>query len=110
MTQNDFSKILLSAVEESLSSLGDSSKQAIFFHLEFSFNIKKEQIPSQLTEFTSALETIFGPGASYIEKLIARKLHDKLGLRFEDQNSWNFVDSVRNIKQHVVFKGQCATE
>jgi hypothetical protein len=40
LPQNDFSKILLSAVEESLSSLGDSSKQAIFFHLETSFKIK----------------------------------------------------------------------
>jgi hypothetical protein len=107
LPQNDFSKILLSAVEESLSSLGDSSKQAIFFHLEASFKIKKESIPAQLTEFTNALERIFGPGAPYLEKLIAKNLHEKLGLKFEDEHGWSFLACVDNVKKHLVFKGEC---
>ena len=107
MAQNDFTKILLSAVDESLSSLGDSSKQAVFFHLEASFKIKRESIPSQLTEFTNALERIFGPGAPYLEKLIARNLHEKLGLKFEDVHGWDFLTCVDNAKRHLVFKGEC---
>lgn len=108
MSQNDFSKILLSAVEESLSSLGDSSKQAVFFHLEASFKIKRESIPAQLTEFTDALERIFGPGAPYLERLIVKNLHEKLGLKFEDARSWDFLTCVDNVKRHLVFKGECA--
>lgn len=110
MPQNDFSKILLSAVEESLSSLGDSSKQAIFYHLEALFKIKKENIPANLTEFSKALEGIFGPGASYLEKLIAKKLCEKLGLKFEDANCWDFPEYVDDVRKHLAFKGECATE
>jgi len=108
LPQNDFSKVLLSAVEESLSSLGDSSKQAIFFHLEASFKIKKEDIPTQLTEFTDALERIFGLGAPYLEKLIAKNLHEKLGLKLEEARSWDFLACVDNVRKHLVFEGECA--
>jgi hypothetical protein len=107
LPQNDFTKILLSAVEESLSSLGDSSKQAIFFHLEASFKIRKERIPAQLAEFTAALERIFGPGAPYLEKLIGKNLHEKLGLKFEDARGWDLLASVDNVRKHLVFEGEC---
>jgi hypothetical protein len=101
LPQNNFSKILLAAVEESLSSLGDSPKQAILFHLEASFKIKKEHIPENITEFTKALEKIFGPGASYLENLIVKRLHEKLGLKFEDIESRDFLECVDNMKKRL---------
>jgi len=107
---NNFSKILLAAVEESLSSLGDSPKQAILFHLEASFKIKKENIPTNLTEFVKALEGIFGPGASYLEKLIMKRLHEKLGLEFENAEGQNFLECVDNVKKRIVLKGECVTQ
>lgn len=110
MPANNFSKILLSAVEESLSSLGDSPKQAIFFHLEASFKIKKENIPANLTEFAKALEGIFGPGASYLEKLIIKRLYEKLGLDFEDAECLDFLECVCNVKKRLVHKGECVTQ
>ena len=67
MFPTNFRKILLVAVEEGLSSLGDSPKQAILFHIKGSFKITKEDIPGNLAEFLKALEGIFGPGASYLE-------------------------------------------
>jgi hypothetical protein len=110
LPQNDFSKILLSAVEESLSSLGDSPKQAILFHLEASFKIKKEKIPANLTEFAKALEGIFGPGASYLEKLIVKRLYEKLGLRFQNTEPLDFLECVENVKKRLMFKGECVTQ
>jgi hypothetical protein len=104
LPQNNFSKILLSAVEESLSSLGDSPKQAILFHLETSFKIEKENIPANLTEFAKALEKIFGPGASYLEKLILSRLYEKLGLEFKNSESANFLESVENVKKRLAVK------
>ena len=110
MPQNNFSKVLLSAVDESLASLGDSPKQAILFHLESSFKIKRECIPDNLTNFTTALEKIFGPGASYLEKLIAKRLYEKLGLDFvEEEASWSFLESVNMVQKQVLFKGECST-
>jgi hypothetical protein len=110
LPQNNFSKILLSAVEESLSSLGDSPKEAILFHLEASFKIKKEKIPTNLTEFAKALEGIFGPGASYLEKLIVKRLYEKLGLRFENAECLDFLECVENVKKRLMLKGECVTQ
>jgi hypothetical protein len=109
LPQNNFSKILLSAVDESLSSLGDSSKQAIFFHLETSFKIKKENIPSNLTEFSKALEGIFGPGALYLEKLIAKNLYEKLHLSCEDLERLDLPECVDSVKKRIMPKGECLT-
>jgi hypothetical protein len=104
LSQNSFSKILLAAVEESLSSLGNSPKQAILFHLEDSFNIKKEHIPENITEFAKALEKIFGPGATYLEKLIVKRLYEKLGLEPEDVESRGFLECVDQVKKRLPLK------
>jgi hypothetical protein len=112
LPQNDFSKILLAAVEESLSSLGDSPKQAILFHLESSFNIKKEHIPENITEFTKALEEIFGPGATYLERLIVKRLNEKLGLESQETANLDFLECLKDMKRHLparVAKGEYIT-
>jgi hypothetical protein len=101
LSQNNVRKILLEAVEEGLSSLGDSPKQAIFFHLETSFKIRKDNIPANLTEFAKALEKIFGPGAFYLEKLILKRLYEKFGLKFEEVENWDFLEYVNNVKKHL---------
>jgi len=105
LPQNNLNEIILAAVEDGLSSLGDSPKQAIIFHLETSFNIKKEQIPENLTEFTKALEKIFGPGASYLEKLIVKNLSEKLGLELESLENTDFLDSVESLKKRLLSEG-----
>jgi len=102
MNQKNFQKTFLEAVEEGLSSLGDSPKQAILFHLENTFKIKREDIPSNPTEFQKALEKIFGPGATYLEKLILKKLHDKLNLEAENfETSLDFLNSLEKLKKHL---------
>lgn len=108
MAQKQFSKVLLAAVEESLSSLGDSSKQAILYHLETSFNIKKERIPSNLTEFAKALEGIFGPGASYLEKLITQNLYEKLGLNLENETYDDFLECMNCARKKLTTERECA--
>ena len=105
MPQNTFSKIFLAAIEDGLSSLGESPKQAIIFHLENTFNIEKERIPENLTEFTRALEKIFGPGTSYLEKLIIKNLFEKLGLESENMENTDFLNSVESLKRKLLFEG-----
>jgi hypothetical protein len=110
LSRNKFEKILLSAVEEGLSTLGDSSKNAIFFHLENSFKIKKEAIPSNIKEFKEALEGIFGPGATYLESMITKSLYDKLGLDSKHAQSMDFLRCVNDAKWRIVPKGECTIE
>lgn len=104
MSQNNLGKILLEAVEEGLSSLGGSPKQAIFFHLEISFEISRDNIPANMTEFSKALEKIFGVGALYLEKLIAKRLYEKLGLEFEETENWNFLEHIDNARERLPLK------
>lgn len=107
MLPKNFQKTLLEAVEEGLASLGDSPKQAILFHLEKSFKIKREEIPGNLTEFKKALEKIFGPGTPYLEKLILKRLCDKLNLEFEnfEKGNSNFLGSIENLKKRLLSSG-----
>lgn len=78
MPQSNFNRVLLAAIEEGLASLGDSPREAIFYHLESTFQLQKKDIPLNLNEFKSALEQIFGPGAPYLEKMITHRLCEKL--------------------------------
>jgi hypothetical protein len=78
--QNErFEKLLLEAVDESLSTLGDSAKQAIYFHLEKTFKVSKSEIPNKIEEFSNAIEKIFGVGARLLEIQMMQRLHEKSG-------------------------------
>ena len=96
-----FDKILLEAVDEALASLGDSAKQAIYFHLESKFKISKDEIPSNVNVFANGLEKIFGAGAKFLEILIMKKLYERIGkpLELDTNKELEFVDYVEAAKR-----------
>ena len=79
MSNRSFEKLLLEAVDEGLSSLGDSAKESIYFHLEKTFKISRRDIPHRIEKFTDAIEGFFGVGAKTLEILIMRHLYQKIG-------------------------------
>lgn len=83
MPNDEFEKFLVEAIDESLSSLGESPKQAILFHLENTFNIKKQEISNNIEAFDDSLKKIFGLGADFLEALILKKLGEKAGSVFK---------------------------
>jgi len=87
LSKSKFKKLLLVAVDEGLSSLGKSSKQAIYSHLSRKFNISKQEIPERIEAFTGAIEDIFGVGANFLELIIMQQIHDKVGHQAEWQES-----------------------
>jgi len=91
LSRKDFDKLLLEAVDEGLSSVGESSKQAIYFHLEKSFSIKREEIPCKIEVFEHSIERIFGLGADFLEVLIMKRIHEKVGGRFKWRRSQDFT-------------------
>lgn len=101
MSKTDFEKLLVEAIDEGLSALGDSSKQAIYYHLEESFRIKKNEIPVRVEAFATAIEKLFGLGANFLEIIIMKRLHEKTGQNIEWQGSKNltFVEYVDVVKQ-----------
>ncbi|MGD8505748.1 MAG: hypothetical protein PVF15_03695 [Candidatus Bathyarchaeota archaeon] len=102
----DFRELLLEAVDEALSSLGDSSKRAIYFHLERDFTIRKRDIPSKIGEFTDAIENIFGNGAKILEIQIMKNLYEKVGQNFEfvpEKDDLLFTEYVKAAFVHMSF-------
>lgn len=80
---NDFDKLLLETVDETLSSMGNSVKQAIYFHLEKRFGIRRQDIPNKIEEFADAIESIFGMGAKLLEIRMMERLYEKIGRDFK---------------------------
>jgi hypothetical protein len=108
LSKMDFDQLLLEAIDEGLSTLGESSKQAIYFHLEKSFNIRKEEIPEKIEVFAYAVEKIFGFGANFLEILIMKRLYEKLGHGFKwcKQEDFTFVEYVAAAKRNFLEKNR----
>ncbi len=102
-----FEKLLLEAIDEGLSSLCSSSKQAIYSLLEKTFNINRQEIPSKIKEFADAIEKIFGLGAKLIETLIMEHLNEKVGLIIEypqEHRELVFTEYVVAVRQSFLKK------
>ena len=96
----EFDKLLVSAVDEALDSLGESVRQSTYFHIENNFKLARDEIPEKLFEFQGGLERIFGSGAQYIEILIMKNLHTKIGRNLKIKNKQlkfiEYVDAARD--------------
>ena len=98
---SSFEEVLLEAIDEGLSLLGESSKRAVYFYLERSFGIRKVDIPSKIEEFVDAIEEIFGCGAKYLEIQMMKRLYEKVGHGFEyfpEKDDLVFSEYVRAIR------------
>jgi len=94
MKKLDFEKRLLEAVDHALLTIGETPREAIYYHLEKGFKLRRENIPEDADEFSQALNNIFGPGAEVIERLIVKNLFGRLNLNFEEKTRFKFVDYV----------------
>jgi hypothetical protein len=112
LLEGDFDNLLLEAIDEGLSSLGESSKQAIYFYLEKIFKIKKEDIPYKIETFAGAIETIFGPGANFLEIQIMKRLYEKVGVAFKWHGSKNltFTEYVTAVKRSHLKRRRTLTD
>ncbi|MGB9960282.1 MAG: hypothetical protein ACPLKQ_07175 [Candidatus Bathyarchaeales archaeon] len=108
MARKNFDKLLIEAVDDALSSLGESAKMAIYYHVKDKFGISKEEIPSRVKEFSEGLEKIFGSGAKFIEILIMKKLYERIGkpLEWDESKELTFADYVETARQCVEKEGK----
>jgi hypothetical protein len=82
-SNRSYQELVLDAVDETFSALGKTAKQVIYFHLEKTFKICKQEIPCKIEKFTEAIEEIIGPGAKLLEIEIIEKLYKKIGQDFK---------------------------
>jgi hypothetical protein len=105
-----FDELLLSAIDEALLSLGESVKQSIYFHIENKFSVSRNEIPENLEEFQGGLEKIFGTGARFIEILIMKNVHLKIGfpLLMKKSGELEFTEYVDAARQRFLRKRHAA--
>lgn len=109
MIDGSLNKALINAVDSGLLVLGENSRMAIYFHLDKTFKIKREEIATKFGEFKEALENIFGSGAEIIKAVITKELQTKLDLDFEEKEGFqlaNYVDIVQEIRNVKSQKGK----
>jgi len=100
LSEKEFKAILLEVTDEGLSSIGESSKKALYLLLEKKFNIKKQEIPDKIADFEDALEEIFGLGAKFLEIIIMKRLYEKVGqtVHLFSPNDFSFTKYVKAVK------------
>ncbi|MGD6807827.1 MAG: hypothetical protein ACQCN4_12825 [Candidatus Bathyarchaeia archaeon] len=81
--EREFEAILLEAIDEALLTLGKNVQLSIYFHLETKFGLPKQFIPDRISDFSNALEKIFGPASKKIEILIMKFLNEKVKCTYE---------------------------
>jgi len=106
LPRNEFNKLLLEAVDEGLYSMGESSKLAVYFHIEKNFNIRRDEIPCRIEDFARAMESIFGLGAHFLEILIMKRLHERIGGGFSwpESSDFTFAEYIAVAKRSFVEK------
>ena len=75
----NFEEVLLEAIDEGLSWIGESEKRMTYFYLEKKYKIKRQDIIVRVGDFTEAIEDIFGTGAKLLEIRIMESLFKKIG-------------------------------
>jgi ribosomal protein L9 len=81
--QRKFDEYLFEAIDEALTSLGAPVKNAVYFQLENSFNMPKNEIPKQIEGFVDIMHKIFGLGASRLEIKFMKNLQSKIKVNIE---------------------------
>ena len=98
MIYQEFNEALLEAIDYAFSSLGESCRRALYFHLKKTFRLPGRQIPERLDEFDEALKTIFKRGAAFLEKLVLRRLCEMLEVSAVEDDALDFVGSISMIR------------
>ena len=94
-----FERIITSAIDNTLSSFGDSLPQAFYSRLEKDFNLKKEEIPQRINELAAAIEEIFGISGKLVEAKILQSVHAQVPdfVHFPKSKDLLFADYLKSL-------------
>ena len=88
-------EIVLKAIDEGLHSLGESSKQALWYYLETEFKLDRNRIHEDLTDFQNILKQFFGSGYTFLDALFCQCLEELADEKFDNKAS--FVECVNHL-------------
>jgi len=119
ISNEKFDQYLMEAIDETISSLGEVVKNAVFQHLGTELQITKTEIPQKILDFSRIIHKFFGLGADRLELKIVKTLGSKLqvDVQLTENESparmefllttWivsdvSFADNVQNLRRSYV--------
>jgi predicted CopG family antitoxin len=94
-----FSQVLLECVDDGLSVLGNEPRKAVYQYLFTIHSLEREQIPDKVDEFASGMKKALGSSSRVIERLILKKLFQRIGSTFREVQDLEFADYVKDARR-----------
>ncbi len=94
-----FGQVLLGAIDESLSVLGEEPRHAVYQYLATVNSLQREDIPERLEEFSQGMKKALGGASSVLQKVVLKKLFQKIGSAFKESQDFGFVDYVKEAER-----------
>jgi hypothetical protein len=94
-----FPSVFLESVDEAFNVLGNEPSVAVYQFLATICALPKMEIPDRISDFDKGLKQALGGASKVIERLILRKLFEKLGFTLKESEALEFVDYVDDAKR-----------
>ncbi len=103
--QEKFDTLLVEAIDEAITSLGEPVKNTLYFHLDSDFKIEKNTIPEHINEFSEIIHKIFGLGASRLEVKSLKNLYSKIQINSQwpefDYSLSKWIEMEMSFEEYV---------
>ena len=92
--------LLLSVVDETMRQVfRDAGVKVIYDYLASNSHLRREEIAEKPEVFSAGLERLMVSAARVIENSILKNLYRKLGLKFEEKESYGFSDYIKELRE-----------
>ena len=89
-------EIILQAIDQGLSALGEDPRQALWFFIEKDSHISRQKVPENVEEFEQILNKVFGLGYKFLDSLFRNYLSAATGENLSGYPS--FAACVRSLR------------
>ncbi len=97
---------MLQVVDDSLSVMGEEPKRALYQYLLTIHSLRRDDIPFRISEFVAGLKRALGAASKVIEKLILKKLYERIGTTFQESQGLEFRDYIDEARSRFEMQGQ----
>jgi len=94
-----FEQLLLECIDEGLSVLGNEPQHALYQYLLTICSLPREEIPDRVADFAAGLRKSLGGASKVIERIILRKMFQKVGSSFRESPDTEFTEYVADAKR-----------
>ena len=96
--EEEFNRILLESIDETLSILGESTKKVILYFLKQNYEMEEEDMHEDPEILIRGIKEFFGDvGSVFLERRIIKNLYGKMGMNAPSDLS--LEDAVKNAKK-----------